>query len=107
MNILTNQSVKTSKYFSRYNGVNTYYNKLDGKYQLALKSWLKQGFDYTRYIVQENDTYDFIALKFYNNPTYYWIICDANKILDPMKEPIPGTILLVPSLGNNLQFEVY
>lgn len=107
MNILTNKTTKTSQYFSRYNGVASYYNRLDGKYQLALKTWLKQNFDYTKYTVKEGDTFDYIALKFYNNPTYYWIICDANRIIDPMIEPEKGDILLIPSLGNNLQFEVY
>lgn len=107
MDILKNKSVKSSNYFSRYNGVNTYYNTHDKKYQLGLKSWLKPNFDYTRYTVQDNDTYDYIALKFYNNPTYYWIICDANKILDPMIEPTPGDVLMIPSLGSTLQFEVY
>lgn len=107
MDILTNKTVKTSQYFSRYNGINSYYNKHDKKYQLALKSWLKQDFDFTKYTVEKDDTWDYIALKYYNNPTYYWIICDANKILDPMKQPEEGDILLIPSLGNNLQFEVY
>lgn len=107
MDILTNQTVKTGQYFSRYNGINYYYNKHDGKYQLGLKSWLKPDFEYTKYTVEEGDTFDYIALKFYNNPTYYWIICDANKIIDPMKEPKKGDTLLIPSLDNNLQFEVY
>lgn len=107
MDILKNKSVKSSNYFSRYNGVNTYYNTHDKKYQLGLKSWLKPNFDYTRYTVQDNDTYDYIALKFYNNPTYYWIICDANKILDPMTNPTPGDVLMIPSLGGTIQFEVY
>ena len=107
MNILTNESTKTSDYFSRYNGVAQYYNKHDKKYQLAFKSWLKKDFESVPYVVEKGDTFDFIALKFYNNPTYYWLICDANDIIDPMKEPKVGDILLVPTLGNNLQFETY
>ena len=107
MNILTNESTKTSDYFSRYNGVAQYYNKHDKKYQLALKSWLKKDFESVPYVVEKGDTFDFIALKFYNNPTYYWLICDANDIIDTMKEPKVGDILLVPTLGNNLQFETY
>ena len=107
MDILTNRTVKTSKYFSRYNGIYSYYNTLDKKYQLALKSWLKKDFDYTKYTVEKGDTWDWIALKFYNNPTYYWIICDANEIIDPMKQPEKGDVIVIPSLGNNLQFEVY
>lgn len=107
MDILTNRTVKTSKHYSRYNGLNMYYNKHDGKYQLALKSWLRPNFNYTKYVVGKDETLDYIALKFYNNPTYYWIICDANKILDPTIEPEEGTTLIIPSLDSALQFEVY
>lgn len=107
MDILANKTVKTSKYFSRYNGINLYYNTHDKKYQLALKSWLKPDFEYTKYTVEDRDTWDYIALKFYNNPTYYWILCDANKIIDPMIEPKKGDVIIIPSLGSNLQFEEY
>ncbi len=51
MDILTNRTVKTSKNYSRYNGLNMYYNKHDGKYQLSLKSWLRPNFNYTKYVV--------------------------------------------------------
>ena len=105
MDILKNKTYKTSNYYSRYNGVPIYYNTLDSKYQLGLKSWLKKDFDYTKYTVQEFETYDYIALKFYNNPTYYWLICDANDIIDPLVDPKPGDVLIIPSLGSNLQFE--
>lgn len=107
MDILKNKTYKTSAYYSRYNGIPYYYNTLDGNYQLGLKSWLKPTFDYIRYTVEEGDTFDYIALKFYNNPTYYWLICDANKVIDPMKEPEVGDVLIIPTLGNNIQFEVY
>lgn len=107
MNILTNESTKTSEYYSRYNGIAQYYNKHDKKYQLALKSWLKKDFDSISYVVEKGDTFDYLALKFYNNPTYYWLICDANDIVNPFREPEEGDILLIPSLGNNIQFEVY
>lgn len=107
MDILTNQTVKTSNHYSRYNGLNMYYNKHDNRYQLALKTWLKMDFDYIKYTVKEGDTLDYIALKFYNNPTYYWLICEANRILDPTVEPKVGDILLIPNLGSDIQFEVY
>lgn len=134
MDVLTGQTIKTSDYFSRYNGFSYYYNKLsekkipikdkygnisidsntgevlfqiEGKYNMSTSSWLKDTTDYEAYVVQEGDTYDYIALKKYNNPTQYWIICDFNHIIDPFKEPIPGDILYLPSKGKNLEFEHY
>lgn len=134
MDVLTGQTIKTSDYFSRYNGFSYYYNKLsekkipikdkygnisiddttgevlfqiEGKYNMSTSSWLKDTNDYEAYVVKEGDTYDYIALKKYNNPTQYWIICDFNKIIDPFKEPTPGDVLYLPSKGKNLEFEHY
>ena len=119
MDILTNKSTKTSNYFSRYNGINTYMNtkdvlsrdkttgKVAYKEQLATKAWLDHDNEYSTYIVKEGDTYDSIALKYYNTPTYYWIICDFNRVLDSMKSLQVGSTLYIPTLGKNLKFEVY
>ena len=106
MNILTNKTAKTGDYFSRYNGFYYYYNKLDNKYQLSTKAWLDDVDSHEKYIVQEGDTYDLIALKFYNNPTYYWIICDYNHIVDPFRKLEVGTVLYIPTLGNSLKFKI-
>ena len=107
MDILTNKTVKTSNYFSRHNGRNQFYNKLDKKNQLATDKWLSQDNDYQTYVVRQDDTYDSIALWFYNNPTYYWIICDFNRILDPFKNPEVGDILYIPVLGSKFKYEEY
>ena len=134
MNVLSNKTIKTSDFFSRYNGFSYYYNKLsekkvyikdatgkyvideftgfpayqlEGKYNMSTSSWLKDTDDYEAYKVKEGDTYDSIALEKYNNPTYYWIICDFNRIVDPFIEPKPGDILYLPSRGKNLEFEHY
>ena len=48
-----------------------------------------------------------IALWFYNNPTYYWVICDFNRILDPLKKPEIGTVLYIPTMGNKFKYEEY
>ena len=134
MDVLTGKTTKTSDYFSRYNGFSYYYNKLsekripikdtwgrtstdettgellykiDGRYNMSTSSWLKDTDQYEAYTVQEGDTYDYIALKKYNNPTQYWIICDFNKIIDPFKEPKPGDVLFLPAKGKDLEFEHY
>ena len=104
------KNVKTSNFYSRYNGFTYYYNELDDKYQLETRKWLKELNDpaaITTYKVKEKDTYDSIALEYYNNPTYYWIICDYNRIIDPITPPKEGTILLIPSLHGGLEFENY
>lgn len=108
MDVLTNKTAKTSRYFSRYNGLFYYYNHLDDKYQLETRHWLKEFVDTSKvqsYVVKEKDTWDSIALEFYNNPTYYWIICDYNRIVDPFKLPKKGDVLYLPSINAGLEFE--
>lgn len=136
MDVLINKTAKTGNYFSRNNGFYFYYNKLDAKEtyvrdnkgnkiidlntgraltqkvykeQLSTKSWLQTvpAAEETKYTVKEGDTYDSIALEYYNNPTYYWIICDYNRIIDPFVEPKKGDILYLPTLGTNIKFENY
>lgn len=108
MEILTNKTAKTSNHFSRNAGFYYYYNTLDGKDQLSTKAWLGEvpATDYKKYVVKEGDTYDSIALEYYNNPTYYWIICDYNRVIDPFIEPKKGDILYLPTLGVNLKFSL-
>lgn len=110
MEVLSNKTAKTSEYFSRYNGLYYYFNDLDNKYQLQTGSWLKQiaTVNGTQvYKVQKGDTWDKIALKFYKNPTYYWILCDYNRVIDPFVEPKVGDEIEIPTLGTSLQFESY
>ena len=119
MDVLRNQSTKTSKYFSRYNGKNTYMNILDVlsrdketgnvayKEQIETSRWLSHNNDYKVYVTDEEDTYDLLAHQFYNNPTYYWIICDFNRVLDCMKPLKPNTTLYIPTLGTGFKYEEY
>ena len=107
MDILTDKTIKTSDFYSRYNGFAYYYNKLDNKYQMSTSAWLKDSVEYVYYKEKKGDTYDSISLEHYNNPTYYWIICDFNKIINPFKNPEPGDILYIPIRGKNLEFTHY
>ena len=107
MDILTNKTAKTSDYYSRYNGFYYYYNKIDNKNQMSTSKWLSHNNTYQTYLVQKGDTYDSIALWFYNNPTYYWVICDFNRILDPLKPPKVGSTLYIPTLGTGFKYEEY
>lgn len=76
------------------------------KYQPSTTAWLKtRDVPFNEYVVKKGDTYDSIALEHYNNPTYYWIICDFNRIIDPMETPSAGKVLRLPSI-NNIEFNL-
>ena len=100
MDILTNKSYKSYDYISRYSLCPTYYHTLDDKFITGRARYLSDETIYTSYTVRKNDSYDKIALRYYNNPTYYWIICSFNRITDPFESPVPGSILKIPSISN-------
>ena len=103
--ILTDKSYKNTTKLSRYSICPYYYHNLDKKYIMGTSSWLKDTTTYTNYIVKHLDTYDSLALKFYNNPTLYWIICSFNHITDPFEEPVEGSILKIPSIST-IEFDL-
>lgn len=99
MEIITNKQFKTYNYLSRYASFPFYYHKEDRKYVYGTTSQLKQTAAHTLHKVEVNETLDSIALKYYNNPTFFWIIADFNQIQDPYKELEVGTQLKIPTLN--------
>ena len=55
---------------------------------------------YVSHKLNAADTLDSLALKYYNNPTYFWVIADFNKIQDPYEELNEGDILKIPTFSN-------
>lgn len=104
MDILTNKQYKEYDRLSRYTTIPTYYNTKRKSDVYGTAKHLSDETSYILYVVQDNDSYDSIALTFYNNPTYFWIICDFNRIADPFIEPTPGSILNIPVISE-IEFE--
>lgn len=100
MEILTNKAYKDFNYISRYSPSPYYYHILDDKYVVGTAKQLSDKTIYFEYTVQRNDTYDKIALRYYNNPTLYWIICSFNHIDDPFENPEVGSTLKIPSISD-------
>lgn len=99
MATLINKSYKMYTGISRYNNFPYYYNTLDNKYIYGTTSNLRDDTPYSIHTVVQNDTLDSLALKYYNNPTYYWIIADFNRISDPYESLKIGTALKIPSFS--------
>lgn len=95
---------RTYDYFSRYSELDTYYNNLDKKRFYETFNPLSKSIDsYVKHTVLINESLDTIALKYYGNPLYWWIIADINDIVDPFKLKV-GTDLIVPYL-NQVKFK--
>lgn len=104
MNILKDARLRQYKKLSRYATFPYYYNTLDDKYQYGTTSYLKKDCQYENYKIKYGDSLDILALKFYNNPTYYWVIADFNNIIDPFLELPEGYYIKIPTISN-IEFE--
>lgn len=99
MNKLKNKSYKDYSYTSRYAPFPYYYNSEDTKYVYGVTANLDNTTVYTQHTVSRGDTLDSLALKYYNNPTLYWIICSFNRIQDPYTELVEGQKINIPSIS--------
>ena len=101
MEKLINKKYKSYDRTSRYQVFPTYYHRIDKKQVSGITSHLiTEGANYTSHKVKPHDTLDTLALHYYNNPTYYWIIADFNKIRDPYTPLVVGTVLKIPTFSN-------
>lgn len=100
MAVLTDKGYRTYDYFSRYARYPYYYNKIDEKYIYGTTSQINKDTPYVLYTVINGDTLDSIALATYNNPTYYYLICDFNQIQDPFVKLKAGEKLKLPIFSN-------
>lgn len=100
MDRLQEKTYRTYNYISRYSNFPYYYNTEDEKYIYGTTAYLDDSTPYTLYKVQKTDTWDSMALKFYNSPTFFWILCDFNRVQDPYEMPEVGTSIKVPALTN-------
>lgn len=99
MDVLKNKNYKSYDRLSRYSGFPYYYHTVDNKYVYGITAHLKQTNYYTLHKIKKWDTLDSIALEYYNNPTYYWIIADFNNIKDPFDDLVVDKYLKIPNLS--------
>ena len=104
MDILTNKEYKQYNNLSRYTTVPYYYNTLDEKYMMGTSKHLKRNTQYIVHTTKAGDTYDGLSLSYYDNPTFYWIICEFNDVSDCFVPPVKGTTLKIPVLSY-IEFE--
>ena len=83
MEKLTNKRYATYDYTSRYIGVPYYYDTEAQQDVYGIGEQLSKATSYVSHKVVQDDTLDALALTYYNNPTYWWVIAYFNKINDP------------------------
>ena len=85
---------------SRYSSFPVYYNEQDDKWVGGTTKYLRQDTPYIIHRVKAGDSYDNLALYYYNNPSLYWVICSFNNIQDPFRNPNLGSYLRIPNLSS-------
>lgn len=100
MSVLKNKSFKDENKYSRYTPFPYYYHTKDKKYVYGTTNYLDDTTPYVSHTVVHGDTYDSLALYYYNNPTLYWIIASFNRVEDCLEDPIEGTTIRIPSISN-------
>ena len=97
---ISSKLYKDYSYTSRYSSFPYFYNKSDDKYFYGLTSYLDDTTYYTLHTVERKETPDSLALKYYGNPTLYWIICSFNHIQNPYVVFSQGQVIKIPSISN-------
>lgn len=99
--VLKSKQYPQNNKLSRYSQFPIYYNTEDNKWVCGTTAYLSQNdTPYQNYTVVGTESYDTLALMFYNNPTLYWVICDFNRIKNCMENPTRGTVLKIPVLSS-------
>ena len=101
MDILKEKTYKSYDYVCRYTSIPYFFNIEDKKYIYGIGTQMKKDIPYVAHKVKATDNLDYLALKYYNNPTYYWVIAWFNDILDCYEDLIDKfTIIKIPTISS-------
>lgn len=99
MDVLKDKTNEQYDYTSRYTTIPYYYHTLDKKYTYGIWSNLKNTTSYVAHNVKDTDNLDYLALKYYNNPTYWWVIAAFNDIQDPFIRLVDSySVIKIPNI---------
>ena len=85
MDTLKNKQYINYDYLSRYTNVPCYYDTIAGKEVYGIGTNVYTTTEYVTHKVENRDTLNSLSLKYYNNPTYWWVIAYYNDIQDAFK----------------------
>lgn len=101
MESLKDKKYGTFDYISRYSHVPYYYHTIDKKEIFGIGKNMRKDISWVAHKVVSTDTLDKLALTYYNNPTYWWVIAYFNDIQDAfisLKDQFE--VLKIPAITN-------
>lgn len=101
MEKLTNKRYNSFDYTSRYTTVPYFYDTETHTDVYGIGTQMSSQTAFVSHLVRPEDTLDALALTYYNNPTYWWVIAYFNKITDPFIQlSTKFTTLKIPSISS-------
>ena len=100
MDTLKNKTYFNFDYLSRYTSTPYYYDTKNDKEVYGVGSLMNTSLNFYSYSTKAGDTLDYIALKYYNNPTYWWILAYFNHIIDALTPLAEGTTIKIPNISS-------
>ena len=101
MDTLKNKTYASFDYLSRYTNTPYYYDTIQDRQIYGIGTNIKTTSEFVTHKVRSNDTLHSLALKYYNNPTFWWVIAYFNDIQDAFK-PLNAKYetLKIPSIAS-------
>lgn len=101
MDTMKDKVYEAYDYTCRYTTVPYYYDTLNERYVYGIGTNMIKNISFVSHKLSTEDTLDSLALKYYNNPTYWWIIAYFNDIQDAFKPLIDQMeVIQIPSLAS-------
>lgn len=101
MQKLQNKKYASYDYLCRYTGVPYYYDPAADRQVYGIGEQFKQDLPFVSHAVKPDDNLDSLALQYYNNPTYWWVIAYFNKITDPFIQlSTKFTVIKIPNISS-------
>jgi hypothetical protein len=101
MEKLLNKRFNNFDYPCRYTSVPYFYDSETQKEIYGIGTQLSFQTAFVSHVVQPEDTLDSLALTYYNNPTYWWVIAYFNRITDPfISLTTKFSILKIPAIAS-------
>ena len=101
MEKLTNKRYNSFDYTCRYTPVPYFYDQDTQLDVYGIGTQMSFETAFVSHAVKPEDTLDSLALKYYNNPTYWWLIAYFNRISDPFIKLSPKfSIIKIPSMSS-------
>lgn len=82
MDSLKDKKYASFDYISRYASTPYYYHTIDQREVPGIGKNMLKNIPWVAHKVVSTDTLDKLALTYYNNPTYWWVIAYFNDIQD-------------------------